>query len=185
LIKAITVVPDFALSHLALGAALVFTNRAAEGIAEFELALALDQNLAEAHALIGWAKYLLGRGGETEAHVNKAFRLSPRDVTAFRWMTFVGIAKSQLCADAEAVAWLRRGLEANRSYSIALFHLAAPLAHLGELDQARATVQAGLALDPSFTIRRFRNNRSSDNRIFLAQRERIYEGMRLAGVPEG
>jgi hypothetical protein len=48
-------------------------------------------------------------------------------------------------------------------------------------------VQAGLALDPSFTIRRYRDatNARSDNLTFLAWRERHIEGMRLAGVPEG
>jgi hypothetical protein len=59
------------------------------------------------------------------------------------------------------------------------------LAHLGRLDDARAAVQAGLALNPTFTLRRFRAGTSSNNPIFLAQRERIYDGMRIAGVPEG
>ena len=65
------------------------------------------------------------------------------------------------------------------------FHLAAALALLGELDQARAASEAGLAYYPDFTIRRYRTNAPSDNPTYLAGRERIYEGMRLAGVPEG
>ena len=102
-------------------------------------------------------------------------------------MVWVGLAKAQLGADAEAVVWLRRGLDANRNYSVAHFDLAAVLARLGELDEARAAVQAGLALDPSFTIRRFRDATyaRSDNPTYLAGRERVIEGMRLAGVPEG
>jgi len=36
-----------------------------------------------------------------------------------------------------------------------------------------------------FTIRRFRANPLSDNPIYLAWRERMYEGMHAAGVPEG
>jgi hypothetical protein len=61
------------------------------------------------------------------------------------------------------------------------------LARLGELDEARAEVQAGLALDPSFTVHRFRDatNARSDNPTFLAGRDRAIEGMRMAGVPEG
>ena len=76
---------------------------------------------------------------------------------------------------------------ANRNYPLAYFHLAAALALVGELDEARAAVQAGLALDPSFTIRRFRDatNARSDNSTFRAGCERNIEGMRLAGVPEG
>ena len=91
----------------------------------------------------------------------------------------------QLDADAEAVAWLRRSVETNRNYPLAHFYLAAALARLGELDEARAAAQAGLALDPSFTICRFRANVPSDNPTYLAGRERVCEGMRLAGVPEG
>ena len=97
------------------------------------------------------------------------------------------VAKAQLNRGAEAVAWLRRGLDANRSLSAAHFHRAAALARLGGLDQARAAVQAGLALDPTFTISRWRgpNIARSDDPTFLAGCERVIEGMRLVGVPEG
>ena len=122
---------------------------------------------------------------ETEAHIHEALRLSPRDIGAFRWMMFVGIAKSQLGADAETVTWLRRSIEANRNVPYAHFNLAAALALLGRFDEARAAAQVGLALDPRFTIRRFRRNLSSNNPTYLAGRERVYNGMRLAGVPEG
>jgi tetratricopeptide (TPR) repeat protein len=91
------------------------------GIAECEQALTLDRNLAYAHAAIGYAKYLLGRAAETEAHISEAFRLSPRDALAHHWMVWVGLAKVQLNNDTEAVLWLRRGLDANRNYSVAHF----------------------------------------------------------------
>jgi tetratricopeptide (TPR) repeat protein len=185
--KALSLAPDHAWAHLILGVAQMYTKRAAPGIAECEHALALDRNLASAHALFGHAKYLLGRGAETEAHINEALRLSPRDTNAYRWMAMVGFAKAQLGADAEAVVWLRRGLDANRNSSFAHFDLAAALGRLGELDEARAAVQAGLALDPNFTIRRYRDatNARSDNPTFLAGPDRAIEGMRTAGVPEG
>ncbi|QHO71550.1 hypothetical protein ACH79_01845 [Bradyrhizobium sp. CCBAU 051011] len=59
------------------------------------------------------------------------------------------------------------------------------LALLGVRDKARAAVQAGLALDRCFTISRFRANTPSDDPTFLVKRERVYESMRIAGVPEG
>jgi TolB-like protein len=183
--RALSVAPDFAVAHLAMGAVHAITNRAAEGIAGFERALALDRNLADAHACIGWAKFLLGRGEETEAHVREALRLSPRDINAFRWTTFVGIAKLQLGADAEAVVWLRRSIDVKRDMPYTHFNLAAALALLGRLDEARTAALAGLALDPGFTVRRFQRNLASDNPTFLGKRERVCEGMRLAGVPEG
>jgi TolB-like protein/Flp pilus assembly protein TadD len=175
--KVLSLAPNHASAHAILGAVQIFTKRAARSIAEFEQALALDRNLARAHALIGLAKLFLGRGEETEPHVNEAFRLSPRDTFAPEWLMYVGLAKAQLGADAEAVSWMRRGLDANRNYSIAHFFLGAELARLGELEQARTAVQAGLALDPNFTIHRFRTHAPKDKRLI--------EGMRLAGVPEG
>jgi TolB-like protein/class 3 adenylate cyclase len=185
LTKALSLAPNHASAHLVLGLVQMFTNRASQGIAECEQALTLDRNSAYAHALIGYAKVLLGRSAETEAHINEAFRLSPRDTLAPRWFVWGGIAKAQLGADAEALIWLRRGIDANRNYSIAHFHLAAALARLRELDEARAAVQAGLALDPTFTIRRLKRLQIGDNPTLLAGRERLIEGMRMAGVPEG
>jgi hypothetical protein len=37
----------------------------------------------------------------------------------------------------------------------------------------------------NFTVRRYADDMLSDNPIYLAQRQRILEGTRLAGVPEG
>jgi tetratricopeptide (TPR) repeat protein len=170
--------------HFWMGYIKNFTNRAAQAFAEFERAVALDPNLAFAHAQIGLAELFVGRAEETEGHVLEALRLSPRDTSAFAWAQFAGSAKLLLGADEKAVAWYRRSIESNGNYSLSHFHLAASLAHLGRLDEARAEVQAGLSLDPKFTLCRFRAGPASDHPTFLAQRERVYDGMRKAGVPE-
>jgi len=185
--KVLSLAPNHASAHLTLGVVQIYTKRVAQCIAECERALALDRNSALAHSLIGFAKYFLGRSAETEAHINEALRLSPRDALAYRWFIWVAFAKVHLNLDNEALVWLRRGLDVNRNYSVAHFHLAATLGRLGELPQARAAVQAGLVLDPSFTIRRYCDATSAwnDNPTFLAGRGRTIEGMRLAGVPEG
>jgi tetratricopeptide (TPR) repeat protein len=186
LITVLSVAPQHAQAHMFMGAVQIFTNRAAQGIAECEQALALDRNLAYAHGFIGVGKYFLGRAEETEAHIQEALRLSPRDIFAFRWMMWAGTAAVQLNADTEAVAWFRRSIEANRNFPLAHFHLAAVLARLGSPDEARAAAQAGLVLDPNFTIRRYRAGALSDNNpTYLAGRERVIESMRIAGVPEG
>ena len=185
LTMALSLAPSHAWAHLALGYIQMFTNRAAQGIRECEQALALDRNFADAHGALGFAKFYLGRAAETEGHILEAFRLSPRDTDAYRWMRFVGVAKLQLGADAEAVGWLRRSVEANRNHPLAHFSLAAALGLLGALDEARTAAIAGLALYPDFTIRRLHATKSSDNPTYLAGRERMCRGMRLAGVPEG
>ena len=96
------------------------------------------------------------------------------------------MAKHHLGSWEQAVAWFRRAIEANRNYPHAYFRLVAALAQLGRLDEAHAAVKAGLALDPAFTISRARAawTARSDDPTYLAQLERIFEGMRKAGLPE-
>jgi TolB-like protein/class 3 adenylate cyclase/Tfp pilus assembly protein PilF len=183
-IKALSLAPEYPWAHLALGGAHIFTNRAAQGIAEFEQVLGLDRNSADAHAYTGLAKVFLGRATETEAHVVEALRLSPRDISAYQWMHIVGTAKLHLGAEADAVAWLQRSIGANRNFPLTHFVLAAALGLLGAMDEARAAAKAGLALHPDFTIRRLRAAVYSDNATYLARRERLCEGLRLAGVPQ-
>jgi len=186
LTTALSAVPDHAGAHLYLGIVDIWTRRAAPGIAECEHALELDRNLAAAHSIIGLGKIFIGRAEETEAHIVEALRLSPRDTMAYNWMTNAGIAKSILGSCEETVVWCRRGIEANRNYPIAYFLLAAALAQLGRLDEARSTIKSGLALNPTYTIYRARAawTAMSGDPTYLAQTERILEGMRKAGVPE-
>ena len=185
LTRALSLAPRHAQAHMFMGVVRIYTNRAALGIAECEQALVLDRNLASAHGFIGLGKYFLGRGEETEAHIKEAFRLSPRDIYAYWWMVFVASAKLQLNADEEAVIWLRRSIEANPNWPLSHFFLAAALTLLGSLDEARAAAQAGLALDPSFTLRRLGSLAATNNPVVLATGMRIAGGMRMAGVPDG
>ena len=185
LTEALSMAPDHAGAHVAMGAVQIYTNRAAQGIAECERALVLDPNFAHAHAIIGLAKIVVGRFEETEANVLEAMRLSPRDNYLSGWLTIAGVAKLYLGSDDKAVTCFRRSIEINRSNPAAQHFLAAALAPLGRLEEARCAVRAAKALHPDFTISRFRAGASSDNPRYLAARERVCDGLRKAGVPEG
>ena len=101
-------------------------------------------------------------------------------------MTHVGLAKNLLGSWEQAVAWCRGAIEANPNYPRAYFQLALALAHLGRLDEAHSSVNAGIAINPSFTVSRARVDWTalSDEPTYLAQLEPLLEGMRKAGVPE-
>jgi TolB-like protein/DNA-binding winged helix-turn-helix (wHTH) protein/Flp pilus assembly protein TadD len=185
LAKALQLSPDCAAAHCASGALRIYSNRAVQGIAECERSLAIDRNLAFAHALIGMGKVLLGRNEETEAHILEALRISPRDALAWIWMGLAGTAKIHLGRDEEALAWLNRAIEFKPNSPVTQFCLAATLAHLDRAEEAREAAHACLKLNPSFTIARFRSQPYSDNPVYLAGRERIYEGLHKAGIPEG
>jgi TolB-like protein/Flp pilus assembly protein TadD len=182
--KVLSLAPDHAFAHLVLGTFYGAVNRGDEAIAEFEHALILDRNLVYAHALIGTAKTALGRADETENHCRDALRLSPRDVAAHHWMSSAATSKLHLAQDEEAVLWFRRAIEANRNFAFTHLSLAAALAHLDRMDEARAAAKAGSELEPGFTIARFRAGARSENPVYLGGRERIYEGMRRASIPE-
>jgi hypothetical protein len=84
-------------------------------------------------------------------------------------MHHTALTKLRLCADAETVAWLRRGIEANPN-SNSHFALAAALTLLGRFDEARAAVRIIRCLS------------DKANPTYLQGRERPTDGMRIAGV---
>jgi tetratricopeptide (TPR) repeat protein len=184
LTKALKLRPDHAIAHCALGASRMFSNRGVHGIAECERALAIDRNYANAHGWIGVGKVYVGPNEETEAHILEALRISPRDTRVGIWAFIAGFAKFYSGRDEEAVAWLSRSIEISPNMTTPHFYLAAALARLACLDEAREALRAGLELNPSLTISRLRSLAFSDHPVYLAGRERVYDGLRKAGLPE-
>ena len=183
--KALSVAPDSAGAHLFLSFVRSFSNRPEQGVAEAERALELDRNIPQALAAKGAGKLFAGFADEAiECHL-QALHLSPRDPAASGWMYGIGAAKLHLGDYEGAAKWLSQSVAANPNFPMAHFFLAAALGQLGRTREARAEAQSGLALNPAFTINRFRDGAESDNPIFLKQRHNIYEGLREAGVPEG
>ncbi len=183
--KALSLAPDYSIAHLCRGQTRILTRQPDHAIAAFERAVSLNRNLAHAQAHIGFAKVFVGQADEAERHIREALRLSPRDTFAYVWFAFLGYAKFTLGLDEEAIVWLRGATAGDRIYPTAHFWLAAALAHCGRLDEAQSAARAGLDISPTFTISRFRATTPSDNPTFLSNRERFYDGLRKAGVPEG
>lgn len=183
--KALHFAPRNASAHFVYGNVLHVSGATERSLREFEFAIMLDRNLAWAHANAGFAKVLLGRAEEAEADLMNAIRLSPRDPGLDRWHALLGIADLFLGRLEQALDRLRKSVEMNPNVAMVHFFLAAASSLSGLTDEASAAREAGLQLDPNFTVARFRNERRSQNPTFLAQRERIYEGLRLAGVPKG
>jgi hypothetical protein len=130
-------------------------------------------------------KFLLGRGQETRAHVEKAMRLSPRDPFLFQWHFFIGLADVYL---GQVIRGHREFAQDGRNqpeWGHSHFILAGALALAGLLQEAAEVCVVARRLAPHFTIAKFRAEAVSDNPVFLAQRELFYEGLRQAGVPEG
>ncbi len=138
LMQALAAEPNNPFAHWIMGLLLCASGRVSRGIEEYERALALDPNLAGAHACIGGAKIFIGRAQETEAQVLEALRLSPRDPFAGNWLGFIGMAKTFLGEYEQALSWLRRSIDAARGSPVRSFYLAACLAKLGRQGGSRA-----------------------------------------------
>ena len=186
MIKALSLAPNHALAHLLLGVVQIFTNRAAQGIAECEQALALDRNLADAHALIGLAKYFLGRGAETEGPCPRgAPSLSSRYL---RLPVDACVSASPSCSSTPMPKQSLGYAGASKPTEIIPSRISiSPLpwrcsARWMRREPLQRQDLRSIQASPSAASAPVA---SSDNPTYLAGRERIYEGMRLAGVPEG
>jgi hypothetical protein len=80
---------------------------------------------------------------------------------------------------------LRKSVEINPNWGFSQFILAGALGLAGLLEEAAEVRAVAGRLAPNFTIAKFRSEAMSDNSVYLAQREHFYQGLRLAGVPEG
>jgi hypothetical protein len=83
-----------------------------------------------------------------------------------------------------ALESLRKSVEINPNWALSQFVLAGALALKGLAADAAEVCAAARRLSPNFTIAKFHAEAVSDNPVYLAQRERLHEGLRLAGVPE-
>jgi TolB-like protein len=183
--QALALAPDSAKAHMTYGTVLYAMRAPERALREFEFVIGLDGNLAAAHAYLGQMKFSLGRARDTHTHVAEAMRLSPHDPLLFHWHFFIGVAEVYLGRVVHGIESLRKSVKINPNWGLAQFVLAAALALAGLLAEAAEVRAVAQRLVPNFTIARFRAGAASDNPVYLAQREHLYDGLRLAGVPEG
>ncbi|WP_331374729.1 adenylate/guanylate cyclase domain-containing protein [Sinorhizobium chiapasense] len=174
--RAVALDPNDAGNRWVLGIILGHERRWEESDAEFDLALRLDPNHADAWAMRSDLIVLAGRPGDAIEHVRKALRLNPRPPGWYYWM----LGQAQYAGrDYEAAVQTLRRPETYRATSRRL--LAASLARLGRLDDARTEAQLFMMNNPNFTIRQW-----SESQPFRDEELRRYfvDGYRLAGLPE-
>ncbi|HKO07341.1 MAG TPA: adenylate/guanylate cyclase domain-containing protein [Alphaproteobacteria bacterium] len=177
--------PHDAYCHYAMGFVRRTQSRFDEAIAELEAAIRFNPNMRLAHNTLGITKALAGRAEEALSHFADAIRLSPRDPLLFVGYFGIGWARFLLRNDDQAVEMLRKSIALNPGYSPAHLFLAAAYAMQGGIGEAREALAAYLRTNPAVNrITLLRANAQSTHPVYMAQRERLYEGMRRAGMPE-
>jgi TolB-like protein/Tfp pilus assembly protein PilF len=150
----------------------------------FQTAIELNPNFAPGHAQLGITELELGRPEAVFAAVEKAIGLSPRDPSLGPWLAFVGMAHLHLGNDVDAISWLERAINQGTPVALHKAYLASALALAGRLDEARTALAIFKQMNPKATITGLRNAARSDSMAFLNQQERLFKGLRIAGLPE-
>ena len=175
--------PDDALAHDTKGQILRARKQFEQSIAEHETAINLDRNLANAYAAGGLTKLFAGRAEQTFGPVETAIRLSPRDPLLSNWLYYICHAHTHLGHDDEAIDWCGKSIATNPLW-YAYIDLISAYGWKGQKDDARAAVAELNKLVPNYTVKKWANEDYSSNPVFVAQYQRIVEGLRKAGLPE-
>jgi TolB-like protein/class 3 adenylate cyclase len=185
--RAIATAPNYAHAHYVKAEVLGLSNRFDAALATYDRAIALDRNHAAAY--VGRARNLnvIGRAAEALAPVERAIRLSPRDPELYIWYFVLCHANTHLARDAQAIEWCLKSLATGKTYYFAYVDLASAYAWRGQTAEATAAVAELLKLRPGFTVQKLvqEGSGTSDNPVFRKEFQRIVEGARKAGLPEG
>jgi adenylate cyclase len=182
--RAMALDPRAAGSQLVMGWVRYEQKQMDQALAAFEQAVQFDPTEPLAHASVAAANVMLGRAENAPEPLRKAMRLSPRDPSLPMWQMFMGAVCLHLRRDAEAVDWLNKSMALNPADPFARMFLASALALSSREAEAKVEMAALRRLQPEFTLSRFKALEPSDVPAFREQRERIYEGLRRAGLPE-
>jgi TolB-like protein/class 3 adenylate cyclase len=174
--KAVALDPNDAGNRWALGIVLAHERRWPESDAEFAAALELDPNHADTWAILTDVSVMKNRPAEGIEQAGKALRLNPHPPGWYYWM--LGQAQYCLCDYEAAVQTLHRP-ETYRTTSRRL--LAASLAKLGRIDQARQEAELFMVSDPHFTISQWAASQPFQHE---PTRQHFIDGYRMAGLPE-
>lgn len=173
--KAVAIDPNDAGCRWVLAYLLAYDRCFEESDAEFAKAIELDPNEADIWATLSDIAVLAGRVDEGLEHIRKAFRLNPFPAGWY----YLTLGQAQYAAGeyAAAVDTLRRD-ETYRTSSRRF--LAASLAQLGRLDEARAEVELFLVGNPHFSTRHWATTEPFRDAATL---EHFIDGYRKAGLP--
>lgn len=189
--RALSLDPDDASARELKGDILRTQARYHEAIAEHERAFALDPSNVWAASSLGMDYERVGEFDKSIEYFDKAIRASPHDPTLAYWYGSKAADAFGLKRYDQAIELARRSIVINPDHIWwAHTNLVAALALTGHDAQAREALQRYLALPsagPLKTISALKaliESQHADPR-YVEKNERMYDGLRKAGMPEG
>ena len=143
--------------------------------------LQLNPNSAIALATAGWNEAMLGNPKKALELLQRAERLSPRDPRAWYVASAAVLAHFAAGQFEVAVACAKRALAQNPRFTRTMRGLAASLAKLGRIEEAKQTMKDLLRIEPHLTCTKLRWRLRHMDEAVLSP---FLEGLRLAGLPE-
>ncbi|MCG2671532.1 winged helix-turn-helix domain-containing tetratricopeptide repeat protein [Bradyrhizobium sp. GCM10023182] len=172
--------PDDPTALFLAGGASHFMGRHRTSIGLFERAIELNPNLAMAHGLLAISCASIDRPADGLAHVETALRLSPRDPMAYLFVAGQALCRFVSGDFAGAVACAEKGISMNFSSCENYFYMAAALAELGQMQQAKEQIKRGLRFAPKMTLLVIGRAIEGRNLGWT----RYHAALRKAGLPE-
>jgi tetratricopeptide (TPR) repeat protein len=172
---AVALDPDDPVAHWTLGFVNLYEGKLEEAQSEWETALRIEPDHADCLAKIADPMVLLGRPNEAIALVEKALSLNPCPPGLYFWN--LGFAYYAVGRYAEAAEVLDRE-ELGRLPAKRI--LAASLAQLGQLDNARVEARRFLEINPGFHASAWAATQPFKDK---ADGEHFVDGYIKAGLP--
>ncbi len=168
------------------GIALLLRRKPELALSDLEAAYARDPNCTQLLINIGWCKMFLGDPEGAVVHIERALRLDPRGFNRGNLHGTVGTANLYLGNYDEAIRYLRLSIEENPAIQqpFICWVLAAACALAGRMEEARTVLDEFKSMRPGVGIAQLRRQTLSTHPRYLLLRERVYEGLRLAGLEE-
>ena len=185
--SALSAEPNNAYAHLTKAQLLGAKKQFSDQFAEIDAAIENDHNYAWAYATRGDMLNWAGRAAESIAQDETALRLSPRDPGRNMWQYGICHAHTHLAQWEQAIEWCQKSIATDAGTWFPYVDLAAASAWLGHDAEAKAAIAGLLKAYPGFTVQTFADMaaRLTYNSTFADQIQRILEGLRKAGLPEG
>jgi adenylate cyclase len=184
--KALALDPNDTWAHSLKGWILLAHGRNEEAVAEFERALTLDASFADADVGLGFDYMRLGEFDKSFEYFDKAIRASPHDPWLARFYGGKAFANFGLKNYDQSIEWARRAIAINPNIANMHLNLVAALAFTDHDAEAREALQRYLALPSSGpkTIAACKAHIESQHWLPAGVSERMYDGLRKAGMPE-